>query len=1049
MRLHRLTASAFGPFARTVDLDVERLSDAGLFLIHGPTGSGKTSLLDAICFALYANVPGDRLATSLRSQHAPEDVPTRVELELTLAGRRLRVRRHPAHERPKRRGNGTTTEPAGVQLEELLDGEWTTLSTRIDETAHVLDDLLGMGMDQFRRVVMLPQGDFAAFLRATDEERREVLERLFDISEFTGVETHLVERRQHLEGALREDRARLAGHVAHLVELLSGTEVALPTPQTPWSELSPGDVVTALEAVLGAHATHVTRVMAAGDDARAADRAAATALEHGRRLLDLRTRGTRAHAALTELREQAPDHETRRSVLERARTAVGLIPLVEARERAEDLLRAADVERVRADAARPSGVPTGQVVPWLAEARGHDLLLTRAEHEAETMQRHVLEVPEVDAALERQAAAGADAATVLDRARAALDRSVGSVDEITRAEEFLRDRRVRLHDLTQILTTRERLHAARAALGECTDRAQSSREKSLDARERVQELVAARLDNMAGELAAQLRDGMPCSVCGATEHPRRAHTTRVVTGEEIDAAQAAAQAAETEHEQDAVERSATQSRVDLLEEAVTEQVARHLAEGGTDLGEAGCEAERQAELSSEVDDLQRVVARGATVRAEVSRHEDQVQVAEAAVGRAEAATSALASRRDQARRQIQSSGERLAVLLHEHGAGCPCAGASTADQPAERTGPATLDEDRLRDLEQRRASTTALHRAAVQAAETIVAAGRERDRCAEEVVAARERLDTALAEHGLEDVATVREASLDRRRLAALQEQVEAHEHRVSASRAVVEDPAVVEALAARAPDQAALESTARAARAAADGAHRAEASADATRRQLQRIADLVRTTCDTLGPAVDEAALVRRLADLVTGTSSDNDKRMRLSTYVLAARLERIVALANERLGSMADGRYELVHDDSSARGHRRGGLGLLVRDLWTGRDRPTSTLSGGESFTTSLALALGLADAIREESGGQEFGTLFVDEGFGSLDEDSLEQVLDVLDGLRDGGRAVGLVSHVGEMRMRIPTQVRVDKTQHGSTVHVLDGSEPRAVEPSDHVA
>ena len=167
MRLHRLTATAFGPFAGTIDLDLEQISSSGLFLIHGATGAGKTSLLDAICFALYANVPGDRLSTSLRSQHAEEATPTRVELELTLAGRRLRIRRHPAHERPKKRGTGTTTEPAGVLLEELTGHSWTTLSTRIDESARLLDDQLGMGLDQFRRVVMLPQGDFSAFLRAS------------------------------------------------------------------------------------------------------------------------------------------------------------------------------------------------------------------------------------------------------------------------------------------------------------------------------------------------------------------------------------------------------------------------------------------------------------------------------------------------------------------------------------------------------------------------------------------------------------------------------------------------------------------------------------------------------------------------------------------------------------------------------------------------------------------------------------------------------------------------------------------------------------------
>src|SRR5699024_7274950 len=158
-------------------------------------------------------------------------------------------------------------------------------------------------------------------------------------------------------------------------------------------------------------------------------------------------------------------------------------------------------------------------------------------------------------------------------------------------------------------------------------------------------------------------------------------------------------------------------------------------------------------------------------------------------------------------------------------------------------------------------------------------------------------------------------------------------------------------------------------------------------------------------------------------------------STFVLAARLERVVELANERLQAMADGRYELAHDDASPTRRRRGGLGLLVRDLWTGQDRGTSTLSGGESFTASLALALGLADAIREESGGREFGTLFVDEGFGSLDEGSLEQVLDVLDGLRDGGRVIGVVSHVSDLRTRIPARVTVHKGQAGSRVTVHD--------------
>jgi exonuclease SbcC len=208
-------------------------------------------------------------------------------------------------------------------------------------------------------------------------------------------------------------------------------------------------------------------------------------------------------------------------------------------------------------------------------------------------------------------------------------------------------------------------------------------------------------------------------------------------------------------------------------------------------------------------------------------------------------------------------------------------------------------------------------------------------------------------------------------------------------------------------------------------------AAAERASRVLGPLAAAVRERAAALGPALERHARLKALADTVSGTGADNALRMRLTAFVLAARLEKVVALANERLALLGAGRYVLEHSDERAAGGARGGLGLRVLDQWTGRTRGTSTLSGGESFMASLALALGLADAVREEAGGVEIGTLFVDEGFGSLDEDSLEQVLGVLDSLREGGRAVGVVSHVPELRARIPSQVLVRKTTTGSTV------------------
>jgi exonuclease SbcC len=223
--------------------------------------------------------------------------------------------------------------------------------------------------------------------------------------------------------------------------------------------------------------------------------------------------------------------------------------------------------------------------------------------------------------------------------------------------------------------------------------------------------------------------------------------------------------------------------------------------------------------------------------------------------------------------------------------------------------------------------------------------------------------------------------------------------------------------------------------------ARSAQAVAERTLSSVTRLRDRITERCTAYVPVLERSAHLRELADTVGGIGPANTRRMRLSSFVLAARLENVARLANERLAVMGDGRYRLRHSDELAARGARSGLGLEVLDLWTGQSRATSTLSGGEAFMASLALALGLADAVREEAGGFDLQTLFIDEGFGTLDDDSLEQVLAVLDELREGGRAVGVVSHVPELRTRITSQVQVHKTASGSSVVVSDGRDTAA--------
>jgi len=314
-----------------------------------------------------------------------------------------------------------------------------------------------------------------------------------------------------------------------------------------------------------------------------------------------------------------------------------------------------------------------------------------------------------------------------------------------------------------------------------------------------------------------------------------------------------------------------------------------------------------------------------------------------------------------------------------------------------------------------------------------------------EAIAARDRVaaetQAALREEGF---ATAEEAQLARgpeEDLKDLRRLLRAVDDQRAAAEATMADPEIVRAAALAAPDLHALTTAAGHARAVLLQAREDQALAERTDRDLQRLRHGISEQVAGLGTALARHERLARLADTVAGLGPDNTLRMRLSSFVLAARLERVAELANERLCVMGDGRYRLEHSDGLAGAGRRSGLGLLVKDLWTGQARDTATLSGGESFMASLALALGLADAVREESGGFELQTLFVDEGFGTLDDDSLEQVMSVLDDLRDGGRSVGVVSHVSDLRSRIPCQVSVEKRSNGSTVRLVGLAGPAA--------
>ncbi|MFE4828622.1 AAA family ATPase [Streptomyces sp. NPDC056672] len=1000
MRLHRLTITAFGPFATTQTVDFDALSTAGLFLLHGPTGAGKTSVLDAVCYALYGAVPGARQSpgASLRSDHAAPGTATEVTLELTVGGRRFEITRRPAQQRPKKRAKGFTTEKAQSLLREhdTERADWRALSRSHQEIGEEIGQLLGMSREQFCQVVLLPQGDFARFLRADAEARGKLLGTLFDTRRFAAVEERLAELRRAAEHRVRAGDDRLLGVAQRLAQAADGSSF----PESRPGEAGLAQAVLEWAAVARSTAEERTDIaesaLAAAESRRAAARNELDAANELARLQE-RFADTRLRAEALEARRPERDHG--QALLERAHKAELVAPALALRDDAEEAHREACDEYDRTRALLP---------PDLAEAGAEQLAsLERTMREelgaldaARRAESRSAEITEERAGLDRQARADEeilqDAAGWLadwESERQALrDRIEAAQDAATRAEQLAG----RLEPARRRLEAAVRRDRLEAAADDAERRLRQAREHANTAHETWLELRERRLRGMAAELSARLVDGEPCAVCGSEAHPGPARAT------EGQVEPAAEEAALTAYQGAAKARDT----VEREHVAVMERyAAAREAAGGAGSGQGAGQGAGVAELTLLTEDLEReyteahrLAAGTHAAREALDRAEREHEKRLAARQHAERRVAARTSRREALDRE--QSGLR-AELIRARG---------DAETVAERAG----------QLE-RRAGWLA------EAAEAV----REVDTTALRLKEADGRLATAAFRAGFDTPQAAAAALLTDTRRRELQHRLDAFQAEAAAVADRLAEPDARNAAACPpAATDAARTAHDRAERALRDASAAASAARD-RRAELGRLSRLAETEVRALGPVREEYDRVARLAGLTAGTSADNERRMRLESYVLAARLEQVAAAATVRLRRMSSGRYALVHSDVRAGGLRRSGLGLQVIDAWTGSARDTATLSGGETFFVSLALALGLADVVTDEAGGVRLDTLFIDEGFGSLDDQTLDEVLDVLDALRERDRSVGIVSHVADLRRRIPAQLEIVKERHGSAV------------------
>ncbi|WP_022871333.1 AAA family ATPase [Yaniella halotolerans] len=1034
MRIHHLTFRAIGPYPGKQELAFEQLDAAGLFLLDGPTGAGKSTILDVVTFALYGKADDERKNTELHSTLAEPGTPPTITLDISFGSRRFvidRVLQHFAPRRGAKDADDVVTRQASMALNEVVEGETRQLTTRVDEAQQILRSVIGLSREQFTSVVLLPQGEFARFLKASSNDREAILRQLFNTHRFDEIGDYLNQQAKKLRGAVEADsqrRENLRG------TLLQTAETYAPSKETDddAGHVAAVDLANLLDVELIEHVQTLMTALQVQADQRVEQ--ASSVLEQARqKLTDLQDQQTQLQEA-NDFRTRSAAHQAQTTEAKSARQQLDdharAKPIVDTQTHLDSVNQQLDAA-VNAwqqdfDAAQRDDV----IGSWAGQvAEGHKLFtvdlddvqtlcdqwktietsairaLEQVEQHEKTQaaitaqRKHLTEWQRSHTVLTKQLEDYESAFTKLTE-QVATDKA--RAEELAGVEHTLSISQQRLDEATGQQTAAKKAQTAsdRAEQRQqARDRAQQIAETAL---ENAQQLLRRRIDAAAGFLAEQLEDNQPCSVCGSTSHPAPAELQNAA-----EISNAAVQAAEQEATD--ARRTANKTEQDYQTQLTTLHELQTQAGGlsVTDAQNAVADAQHAVKTAQEqVNEL-------ATVRARVQEQEARIETL----------------------RQDTSATEK-----HLTEATTQIASISAEVERAETELTETLGA--FETVEQLRNATEPAH----QLVGHIVAQGSQvsstvsaRDTAAKRVRQALE--NSATADHPAFDDAT---SALGCILSPETHAQHEAFVRQWTTEKDRLEEKAGQASVIAGltlldagvpAPSDATLDAAREAQQEAqvhlaqANREHGSlETTYEQTREHQRNLADVSKRSAEQL--AVYEELM--GLSDVVAGRG-ENSAAMPLRSFVLAGWLEQVAANASERLTGMTGGRYELKHAVGQG-GRGYAGLNLEVIDHLNDTVRNPSTLSGGETFMASLALALGLADAVQAQAGGVSMDTLFIDEGFGSLDADTLEDVMSVLDALQDDGRLIGLVSHVESMKQQIPHRIQVQKTQSGSTVRVI---------------
>ena len=1015
MKPEVLTICAFGPYQKKVCLDFSVLSEQPFFLIHGATGAGKTSIFDAICYALYGEAATEaRTPRMLRNREAGPEVDTYVDLTFYVRDTHWHIRRNPEYMRKAKRGTGLARQAPEVVLERLEDGKVMESWTRDGEVQARIVRLLGFQCKQFRQVVLLPQGEFRRFLMADTSARKEIMKVLFNTEIY-----------QKLEDKLKEKAAEVSKSYDGIAE----------KQRLYLAEANAKDEAE-FAALLAAREQQTAALVKRTAALQSRKEACEKERDAARETMAKFTQADKAAEELQKWERIVPEDEEAKALLDRADRAAALMDLAnqlqvarqDAAKRGQDLEALKQQGKKLATAykqAEERFVMVQQQKPAHAAEREELIVLQgllkvareleQAKRDASAKQAASEKGQQEAASAKQRLLAAEQEFKALQQEAEALQKEALNVDALKLRQQNL----LAEQEKAAAAARSETLVREAAAVYEQAEQAAKKAEIEWQAaRAELAHLRELAKEARAVLLAEHLEEGEPCPVCGATHHPKLAEAvTEIVTDKMLKAKEADVSGFEKRH-QAAAARAQEKSGKLAAAKAEAEALVKQLA--GREPAELAAEL---AKVKTALQGAQKAAeGYSSLVKAIERRQKEQAQLQEKAAAleqkAAASAAEAAAAKALVQDKQAQLAGKEL---------------------PAE-------PQELARQYQQREASWQAAEKAAVaaeqdyhsldtryHAAQSAWKTKREELlRSQQQATALQQSFAGRLAQAGFADEAAYEEALQGSWRASDYRDKVRrellSHEQALHTARTNLANcQKTIENL--EKPDLAAAEDAASAAQAAWQQALRESSAAETVLRSWQKRQKDLDALREQSGELTQTYARITGLSELASGKTGS---RVSFQTYVLHSLLDDVMEMANQRLLIMSRGQYEL-HAGQRQRANQQGGLDMEIFDHYSGYARPLATLSGGESFLASLALALGLADVVQACAGGVRLDTMFIDEGFGTLDSETLDVALKALFELQKSGRLIGIISHVEELRSRIPARLEVTKTKSGgSTAH-----------------